>query len=68
MVKMGRLMNLVGEDEFDLAEPLYEESVTYTEVEISSSEDENDIWGNIVGSDFFHNLGLIHMSCFAHSL
>ncbi|RNA14491.1 hypothetical protein BpHYR1_013322 [Brachionus plicatilis] len=47
MVKIGRLMNLVCEDEFDLTEPIYEESTTNTESEITSSEDEIDLTENI---------------------
>ena len=68
MVKMGRLMNLVGEDEFDLTEPIYEESSTDTEGEITSSEDEIDLRENITESDILQNCGFMHLRCFAHSL
>ena len=68
MVKMGRLMNLVGEDEFDLIEPIYEKSATDIEGEITSSEDETYLTENVSDSDIFHNSGFIHLRCFAHSL
>ena len=68
MVKMGTLLHLVGEDEFEISDREIEESETDTEGEVTSSEDEIDTNFNFDEIDLSQNSGLKHMRCFAHSL